>query len=601
MMQTDYSNENMLKKVVEYYLSAKNARTSIETTWNESYKRYRGIKENADDIVFVPVTYQIVETILPRLAGEFLNNATNIMSVSGRDKFDDEKAATIQALIKYELEVDRFSLKNVDFYRQALIYGTAIGKTSWKYSTKTIKKRQASYDPYTGGKIYIEVEQEQIVKDNPTFDTVPIYDFYIDPAATSIDDARFCIERKLMTYNEIKELVDNGIWDKDEFEKLSEFEGSGQEDQAKRQDQMYSNFQSDSSNVGLPDKYEVLEYWEDDRVVVVVEQRYVLRNEENPYWFKEKPFVVARYQPLPFEFYGLSVPMTIKDLQDQMNNIVNSRIHNVRLILNRMWIIQEGMVDKKQLKSKAGGVISTRGNINNVILPLPTPDVTSSSYEEQRQLHSAMQNTTGATDYVQGTVDSVAPRQTATEVQSKTMQSATRFQFVFKCMAEESIKIIAKRFLQLCQQYMPEERQIKVLGDKGEVEYMDLTPEDIDGEFDFYLNIDLMNSEQSKRISDTMQFYSILMGNPMTAQMLQPEKTIKSFGELFKINAEKFIISPEEQAQQQQAMQEQMMMQDPMMAQDGGMNELLGSNAGNDMLAGMEGIDPSLFGQLAEQ
>ncbi len=546
-MKKDELNST-LTYVNDRFLAADNARDERRTAWNKSYQYYRGNNNDSEDEYFIPETYTSVETILPRLVSDFLNTRKSIVSVEGRNIEDHGKAEVVEALLGYSFQRDNLGIKLVDFYRQALIYGTAVGKVYWDYKPTTKKQLQMAQDEF-GSIEYFHAETHYLEKDDPCFEVIPIYDFYVDPAATSIADARYCVQRKLMTRKEIEELADLGVFDKDAVEELPE-EGAGEEESGKRLDRSYSNFTTDEISGGIPGKFEILEYWEDDRVIVVAERRYVLRDEENPYWHRKKPFVAATFSPLPFEFYGQGVPEVMEDLQKILNDLANSRLQNIKLVVNRMWLMAIGAVDKRDLVSKPGGIIPVNSQeFDKAIRPLPTPDVTSSAYNEQEIIQQAIQNATGASDYVRGNASDISPNQTATEVMKKTEMASSRFAFVFRLMADQSIKEIARLFMSLLQQYMTEEKSIKIL-DKRVVEFRTITPIDIQGEFDFVPSVDPTHADEQERRDNLMQFYGLTTQNPMLTQMINFRKIVEEIAESLDIDAEA-LLNPEEQIQQE--------------------------------------------------
>lgn len=537
--------------VTDRFYAASSARTNIEGEWNEAYRRYRGKNTDADDEYFIPETYSVIETILPRLVGDFLNSKKSVVSVSGRESIDQDKAETVESLTGYQFHRARVAFKYDDFCRQALIYGTAIGKTFWDYTAKK-RTRQVPVFEMVVDEYYRETPQQtgweeeeydRIIMDDPNFEVVPIYDFYVDPAATSIEDARFCIQKKLMTRKQIEELEDNGVYKiPDDLPQ----QGSGQGDDAKQIDLDRTNARDENPTTnGIDSKFEILEYWEDNRVIVVADRQYILRDEKNPYDHKRIPYIAAPFSPLPFEFYGIGIPMIMGDLQDILNDLANSRLENIKLSINKMWLRRPGSVADDQLKTRPGGVIDVNGDLNNSIRPLEFPDVTGSSYREQQEILNAIQNVTGASDYIRGQASDTIPKQTATEVMQKTQQASNRFVYVFKMMAEQSIAKIADFFIELSKQYITEEKTIKILGNKANI-YKTITPEDIDGEFDIIVSIDPMRADEQAHNNAVMNAFNMSL-NPALQQLTQgaisPNVIIGLFNEVMEsldIDIEKY-------------------------------------------------------------
>lgn len=538
----------VVNMVFERFSASESSRSSREDKWNKAYQYYRGINDNTDNEYFINETFTVIETILPRLTGDFLNVSKPIISVQGRNREDHNRANSVEALLGYSFIKDKLPLKYVDFCRQALVYGTAIGKTYWNLK-KRIKKSLKNYND--GITSYPYIDQEEVNEfDDPSFEVIPIYDFFVDPAATSIEDARYCIQRKLLTREEIESLAALDVYKPDVVKDLPA-EGAGYEDSAKKQDRSISNYTTDDSVSGIPRKFEILEYWEDDRVVVLCDRLYILRDDENPFWHGRKPFIMARFTPLPFEFYGLGIPELIEPLQKILNDISNLRLKNVKLAVNRMFMRMSGQVDDRQLRSRPGGIIDINNpDFDKVLRVVEWPDVTASSYTEVQNIQQAIQNSTGASDYIRGISSDVMPKQTATEVNQKTQQAATRFIFTYKLMVEQSLMEIARHFLYLLQQYMTEEKSVKILGQNA-VEFKNITPVDIQGEYDFILAVDPTHVDEQNRRMNILQFYQITASNPIITNPQMPMVNLKSVieevAESLELDVNKLIPNPGEE------------------------------------------------------
>jgi len=91
----------------------------------------------------------------------------------------------------------------------------------------------------------------------------------------------------------------------------------------------------------------------------------------------------------------------IAPLQKALNEHNNQRIDNVRQVLNRRYLYRQGtQVDVRSLQRNVpGGLIgvSGAGDLSNFVKPLDTPDVTSSSYQEQDRMNLAIDDLSGST------------------------------------------------------------------------------------------------------------------------------------------------------------------------------------------------------------
>jgi hypothetical protein len=97
---------------------------------------------------------------------------------------------------------------------------------------------------------------------------------------------------------------------------------------------------------------------------------------------------------------GVGAVAPIYDIQKAYNLTRNQRFENVTMIMNRMWLLKQGAgVDPRRLRSFPGNVIPVRDM--DGVQPLPTPDITASSYNETDALNTEMQTILGTIDTTQ--------------------------------------------------------------------------------------------------------------------------------------------------------------------------------------------------------
>jgi hypothetical protein len=92
----------------------------------------------------------------------------------------------------------------------------------------------------------------------------------------------------------------------------------------------------------------------------------------------------------------------ISGLQKATNELKNQRFDNVRQVLNRRYLFRAGsQVDVRALsRNVPGGLIgiSAPGALDSHVSPLTTPDVTSSSFQEEDRLNVSMDDLSGSSN-----------------------------------------------------------------------------------------------------------------------------------------------------------------------------------------------------------
>jgi hypothetical protein len=110
----------------------------------------------------------------------------------------------------------------------------------------------------------------------------------------------------------------------------------------------------------------------------------------------ERPFVVGFSVVEAHRNYPAGDVEQIAPLQEEINSIANQRLDNVRLVLNKRYFIRRGsQMDLDALmRNVPGGGVMTNDPQKDVQV-VNTPDVTSSSYQEQDRLSSDLSELVG--------------------------------------------------------------------------------------------------------------------------------------------------------------------------------------------------------------
>ena len=214
-----------LEIVVEDFKRAQEARQPREDKWKRYYELYRSYVENRSDglsNLFIPLVFAAIETVLPRLV-EAIFASRPYLAVLPREPQDVDNARVMETLIDYQL-VDKMNIvrKFNNWIRECLIYGTAVGKVGWRFETRPRIVRVPRLEIF-GVKFGETTKEEQTVfYDDPDFEPIDLFDFFIDPDATTIDEAAFCIHRFYRSMSYLKKQAENGIYENiDELEELT--------------------------------------------------------------------------------------------------------------------------------------------------------------------------------------------------------------------------------------------------------------------------------------------------------------------------------------------------------------------------------------------
>lgn len=584
---------------------------NYDERWDSYWQQYRSQLENENEYpyrarLFIPYSFTAVETAIPRMT-EAIFSSDPIIAVKPITEDDIERAKIMEMLLDYQIKRMEFFDTFVQMAKDCFIIGSCFAKVDWRHEYRKKKRPRKEFyalkNPiteeeeefeliaYSGGyEEYLDVDGNPVPIGKPLLETieVPYYDdpyiYYVDPYKIFLDPKASPInpietsEAVILvtesTIPKLRQMEEAGI-----YKKISEVEKCKNSAQFTEGENRYSNMNvTKPSQVADSHSERVLlyEYWEDNRVIVVAEEKVVIRDEENPYWHCRKPFIEARICPTN-EIYGIGFMEMIECLQAELNDRRNQRADNITLALNRMWVIaRDADIDIDSLVSEPGGVIMA--NYVEGIKNLDQNDVTQSSFAEVRDMVDDIDRALGIHDPSRG---KPTDRETATGVIALQEQANMRFKQMVMVFGKNILKRGADLMVGLNEQYVSEEKVFRLTN--GEFLKID-NIEDIVANYDFEpAGATLEGLSKYAKQEQMLRFRAILADNPDFKKTEFDKDLVKlsNFGDAGKY----FYTEEEKQAimQQQMATQQQ---QIPGMESPGGQME--SENPIGDMLAQMQ-------------
>jgi hypothetical protein len=405
-----------------------------------------------------------------------------------------------------------------DIVRQMLIYGTSVVKVYWDKKVETVEE-EIEIDPDFPELGSQKVEVEKTTKNQPVVEMVDLYDFFWDPKGFDIDSCGWVAHRTYRSYDYLIKMQKQGLYKNvNLLEKDKTRPFKGETDKITRTTALgTTDPQSVSGDSDKEANIELIEYWEDNRVVTIANRTVVIRDDKNPFAHGKKPFVRFVDQSVPKEFCGIGELEPIETLQKELNDMRNQRMDNASLILNRMWLVQNGAnVDEDELVSDVGGIIHT-DKIEGVQALYP-PEIPNSSYREETLIKADIQQTTGITDYTKGVASDALANETATGISM--MQEAGNARIKLKMMnIEMGIREIGELFISLNKQFIDEETVIRILGE-GSPQWLLVKPSEIKDNFDLMVESAprlLENDAIAKR--QALELFQMFANDPLIDQL----------------------------------------------------------------------------------
>lgn len=541
--ETTEEYDNLVNWCQSAFLAAEAHRRHFETKWERFYRLYNNwIERRPGDwhsTVFIPICFWIVETIVPRLVAQLPKFVTYPVGPE-----DVIAARNMETLLDWAVRNSGLYIELVAAFKSALKYGTGILKTFYRQDVRKARKRLPKTQPMIAkldvpvagpdgqeltdlnGNLITETRDVEIGRldmgmesqvyqytayDGPAAECIDIFNFWPAPESKDIQSARYVVHRTFKSLGYIMRRVNEGVYRLPSNMTPEELAYVDDNPALKRLSSI--GYGSQGNIDPTLRQVELLEFWTDDgRIITMANRKALLRVQRNPFDHSEKPFVriVDYYQE--HEFWGRGEIEPLEGLQDTHNALVNSRIDNIRLVINSMFYVNPAYVeDWKDITMMPGGLVRGKGDHlpDEVFKRIDMGDVTSSAFTETELVERTVEKVSGVSAYQMG-LDSPSLNETATGVAIIQEQGASRFGLKSKLIELMGIRDIGFHFASILQQFAPEERIMRMLGPQGQVDFANMTPESIHGAIDIDIEAESLQQTQTMRVEQKQNLLGLI-------------------------------------------------------------------------------------------
>lgn len=477
--------------------------------------------------LFVPWTYSVIETIVPRM----LAHRPRMLILPG-DPGSDRNVKNMKYMIDRQQERIDFEMIAQSICKTGLIYGLGIGKIFWEEKWKNVRRLVSSELP-AGDQLspYAQTSMQQKVVDDPTIQSVDPFDFLWDPFASELEDCEFVIHRAWRSSAYVKKMIEQKRWryygKPEDLQRLLEGGGSGQDtyDSVWGERNKVSGYSSSNQQNRNKHRHEVLEYHDGDQVIVTLDRHCIVAAGENPFWHGRYPFVVYRPTHLPNQFAGVGEAEPIEDLQLEINMLRSQRRDNASLVLNKVIAYMDGQVEEQHLRNfRPGLTIPVTGDPKELLFPINIGEIPHSSYQEEGALKEDFDRTSGISDETRG---SLTPGSTATGVQLVQAAAGERIKNKARRFEREAVRQSAAQFGELNQQMILTRKDVRIpsIPTMGEPDrrwtWVQLGPEELAGNFAYEVEGGSMEPEDKPmRAQEAQALWTLFGNNPNVDQQL---------------------------------------------------------------------------------
>lgn len=476
-MDASASQSDSLALVNDSFIRARSYRQNEQDQiWKRSYNNWRGRLDTSlfpwRSKLFIPWSFTVVETIIPKVFAR----DPKWRAIARNPDFPEDGPQVVADLLAYQWTRAGMRIKTYDWIKDSLMYSKGFAKATWRFKTKT----KTFMEPIVGKDDVITYKQtvkNDVEYDDPLVEIVDPLDIYVDPDATSLEDAAYLIHRKTVPLKKVK--------DNPNYSNTDQIQDNVYDDPYLDKYNRYTN------NIPQRDKHkdlvEILEFWgADDKLVVVANRAVVLRDSPNPYNHKMIPFVELDDYRDPHKYYGQSELSVIDPLQREINSIRNQRRDYDNLALNPVIRMVPGTLRNPNSAVMAPGNVWMVSDLQSMdVFELPQLQGTSTQIEQMTQ--EDIQRTVAIDEIAIGLLPANPQRRSATEVNTSQASAGKRFGMKI-ALLEEAVKKLGQMIYSLNQQFLDKERIIQIVGQQGAAEWVKLGPSDVRA--DYYVDIE---------------------------------------------------------------------------------------------------------------
>lgn len=468
--------------------------------WKDNNDLYNGVRvkygyEGITD-TFDPMTFSTIETMVSALFGT-KPKFTYLPPQEQRD----QKTDILNSLLDYFWDKDHWSLKIVNTGRGMLKLGTAVDYFVWD-------------------------------KDHPVLINVPIRDFFIDPMATNLDNARYMGRRYLTTKEELESFevvdVDNPIIDpltgevldypvKKKYTNLKNLTGGRTNENTDKQEKdiWYG------STISKPEEnqVEVIEYWTKDKVISIANRMTVIEDSENYYKAKARangvkypqgilPFADARDYEDESLFYAKGEIDFIADPQELLNDLTNQTGDSITYALNQMYYIPPEHADKvSEVENLPGAVYPYE------VTPIAHGQIPTGAFQYIQSLKNQIRETTASNEVVKG-MATEGGKSTATEINAQVAGAGQRMSLKVTQLENGYFQRVAKIIFEMTKLYVTEPMMVRIMGKDG-ARWEQFDPAEFQGDYEprvqLEISVENKKREQAQQAKDMLAAF---LGDP---------------------------------------------------------------------------------------
>jgi hypothetical protein len=429
MIDNGYELDGKDSKIAQWVLSRcdqwRNQRDeNYLDDWQEYERLWRGIwapedktRESERSKIVTPALQQAIETSVAEIEEAVFGRGEKFFEIDD-DMLDDNKIDIEQ--VKKQMYED-FKQNKVrksisDIIVLGAVYGTGVGEVVISEKTRLSPASRPIADM---GITAVGVEERTIF--NVGLKPINPKNFLIDPTATNVEEALGCAVEEFVSYHSVVSGMEAGVY------KMIPNLGMSPTDSDLEPVQEVVEYQQDKIKLlryyGLLPRYlldaenteEVVKLFSEkqsemgteaaayselvEAIVVIANDKHVLKAEESPYMMKDRPIVAFQYDSMPNRFWGRGIAEKGFNMQKAIDAQIRAHLDSLGLTTAPMMGIDATRLPRgAKFEIRPGKTILTNGNPSEILQPFKFGETDPGNLTTANEFMKMMLMATGTMD-----------------------------------------------------------------------------------------------------------------------------------------------------------------------------------------------------------
>lgn len=474
----------------------------------------------------IPESFTIIETLVANIAG---GSPTFHFVKTNEEQTDDTDV--LNGMLDYYMICNNMGLKNQEWVRDMLLYGTGILHVTWR-----------------DGK--------------PFIDNIPLRDFFVDPNASCMTSSgqpvaryagfQYLADKKVLERAEIYDAKQDKMVPKyKNLDKVGLIPGSDQTGDGKFMDKVFKDMFQGSTlgDDAVHNQVHVILMYDLDsgKLIEIGNQKEIIYYDDIPYQREEQTRMVDKEVPadpndpesattttqveqkldeiepfMPFAvlrdyvdtslFYGEGEMAVLIDRAEMLNDLEAMDTDNIAYQNTPMYQIDPQFADlAPEIETIPGAIYPIP---KGAISPLERPQLGQDLDIKKDRVMAQMRQATAADEAVQG-VSQDKGRVTATEVSTEITQAQNRFSTKLQNLENEGYAQLGTIIFKMVQIFVDTTTAIRIVGPQG-VYFKDYDPWEFSGEWEAHAELDTTIKKKQMEVGQKLnQVYQAIAASPV--------------------------------------------------------------------------------------